>query len=258
MTAAVFHGNGAEMRNIADGDAALVFTGPPYYPASVEERLREPVSRQTHLGEVARDVVAFAWSLRPVFDEIRRVLAKDGVLIVQTKDIRYGSYLIPVSSLHRQMAESIALSMVTRILWEPLFQQASQRLRVSLRPGMAFRVREVEEFLVFADPTRASDPHTAPEGLPSDEMSDCLSPVWRLRGAGGRRHPHQSPPDVVRRLVSLYSRPGDLVVDPFAGGGGILEVAARLNRRVAGYEIDPMWAESAARVVERAIDQQVR
>jgi site-specific DNA-methyltransferase (adenine-specific) len=44
---------------------------------------------------------------------------------------------------------------------------------------------------------------------------------------------------VFRRLVALYSRPGDLVVDPFCGGGGVLAVARELGREAVGYDIDP-------------------
>jgi site-specific DNA-methyltransferase (adenine-specific) len=43
---------------------------------------------------------------------------------------------------------------------------------------------------------------------------------------------------VVEALVSCYSQPGDLVVDPFAGGGSTLLICAALGRRGIGYEID--------------------
>jgi DNA modification methylase len=65
-------------------------------------------------------------------------------------------------------------------------------------------------------------------------------PVWRTSGETHRpRHRHAGPPDVFRRLVALYSQPGDLVVDPFCGGGGVLAVAREMGRRAIGYDIDP-------------------
>ena len=65
-------------------------------------------------------------------------------------------------------------------------------------------------------------------------------PVWRTAGERQRpRHRHAGPPEVFRRLVALYSRPGDLVVDPFCGGGGLLAIARDMGRDAIGYDTDP-------------------
>lgn len=251
MNAAVFHGDGARMREIADDEAAVVFTGPPYFPPAIEPRLREPVLAQRDFEAVQRELLAFALALRPVFVEIRRVLSPGGVLILQTKDVRYGGHLVAVAATHRQLAESTGLALVTRVLWEPMFQQVSQRVRVREGSPVKFRVRETEEFLVLADPRERRRGVT--QQLPQQEMEECIQPVWRVPGVGGgARHPHQSPPGVVRRLLLLHSNPGDLVVDPFAGGGGILAVAIRLGRRAMGYDIDRAHVELAANAVARA------
>lgn len=50
-------------------------------------------------------------------------------------------------------------------------------------------------------------------------------------------------------LIGRYSSPGDIVLDPFAGNGTTLRVAARMGRRTFGVEIDP---ERAALARERA------
>lgn len=44
---------------------------------------------------------------------------------------------------------------------------------------------------------------------------------------------------LMRALVRDYSRPGDLVVDPFAGWGSTLSAAIGLGRKAIGSEIDP-------------------
>ncbi len=271
----VHHGNGAQMGEVADGEADVVFTGPPYWPADVEPLLARPLREQSDFAGVSHRVVAYALSLRPVFVEMRRVLARHGTLILQTKDLRYAGFLIGLAGVHRQLAESVGLALVTRVLWEPMFQQASQRARVPAapRPGTRMRVRETEEFLVMADPRSVTagqvsvtaGPGPAPRAesrepdfggsraaieLSPSEAADSLTPVWRLPGPGGSaRHPHQSPAPVVRRLLAIYSRPGDLVVDPFAGGAGILQVAVKMRRSAIGYEIDEARARIAHEVL---------
>jgi site-specific DNA-methyltransferase (adenine-specific) len=53
---------------------------------------------------------------------------------------------------------------------------------------------------------------------------------------------------VIEPLLRAYSRPGDLVLDPFAGSGSIPAAALRLSRGAISLEIEAEWA---ARVSER-------
>ena len=61
-------------------------------------------------------------------------------------------------------------------------------------------------------------------------------------------HPTQKPLELVRRLVAAASRPGALVVDPFAGSGTTLVACEALGRRWLGCEIDPAFQKV---IVER-------
>ncbi len=48
-----------------------------------------------------------------------------------------------------------------------------------------------------------------------------------------------------RYLIECFSRPGDLVLDPFVGGGTTPYVCSLLSRRCIGFEIDPNVADIA-------------
>lgn len=61
-------------------------------------------------------------------------------------------------------------------------------------------------------------------------------------------HPHHKPFSVLEPLIRAWSRPGDLLLDPFAGSGSIPAAARRLSRRCASMEADPTFA---ARVRQR-------
>lgn len=61
-------------------------------------------------------------------------------------------------------------------------------------------------------------------------------------------HPHHKPFGALDGLIRQYSKPGELVLDPFAGSGSIPDAALKLGRRVACMELKPEWA---ARVTER-------
>jgi site-specific DNA-methyltransferase (adenine-specific) len=53
------------------------------------------------------------------------------------------------------------------------------------------------------------------------------------------------PLGLMRRIVRDYSRPGDLVVDPCAGGATTLLAAAMEGRRAIGAELDPATYKKA-------------
>jgi hypothetical protein len=67
------------------------------------------------------------------------------------------------------------------------------------------------------------------------------------------RFPAKFHPPVVRRLLDIYSKPGDVVLDPFCGSGTLLVEAALMKRDAIGVDIDPV-ASFIATVKSRPID----
>jgi site-specific DNA-methyltransferase (adenine-specific) len=64
-------------------------------------------------------------------------------------------------------------------------------------------------------------------------------------------HPWQQSEEVFLELVWRFSRPGGLVLDPFAGSGTTGVACLRLGRRFIGCEINPETAAVArARLAE--------
>jgi modification methylase len=248
----MIYGNGADMRIVQDGEADLVLTSPPYFSEEIEILLKKPIKEQQQAKLVQQNLIQFALSLRPVFKEIRRILKVGGALVLQTRDIRYGGFLLGLAGLHREMAESAGLRLVTHIHWQALYQSPARLQAAKKAPQVGgFRAYDTEEFLVFAHPSglRLREEKVI---LSENEIEESLSPLWRLRAPGvSKVHPHQSPTDPVRRFIAFYTMPGDLVVDPFAGGGTTLKVAVEMGRRAIGYEIVQEYAERAREVVDR-------
>jgi adenine-specific DNA-methyltransferase len=56
---------------------------------------------------------------------------------------------------------------------------------------------------------------------------------------GNAAYPGATPAWVIWNLIERYTREGDLVVDPFCGGGTTLDVARSLGRRALGYDVAP-------------------
>ncbi len=62
--------------------------------------------------------------------------------------------------------------------------------------------------------------------------------------------------DVIKRLVKLYSNPGEIVFSPFAGIGSELYCAIMLGRRGYGCELKPEYYAKAIENCESAIKQE--
>lgn len=70
-------------------------------------------------------------------------------------------------------------------------------------------------------------------------------------GEGGNVVIGGKPLWLMRALVRDYTRPGDMVCDPCAGGGTTLLAAAMEGRRAVGAEMDPTHFEIARKRLER-------
>jgi site-specific DNA-methyltransferase (adenine-specific) len=77
---------------------------------------------------------------------------------------------------------------------------------------------------------------------PSQRIPDVLE--WKY--SGNKMHPTQKPLCVLTPLIQCFSRPGDLVLDPFCGSGSTLLAARLLDRRYIGIELDPRYSNIAA------------
>jgi site-specific DNA-methyltransferase (adenine-specific) len=100
---------------------------------------------------------------------------------------------------------------------------------------------------------------------------ECAVTAWCGKGhrswnGGGRRgvftyccnteregvHPTEKPVRLMSELVSLYTQPGQIVVDPFMGSGTTGVGCAKHGRSFVGIEIEPRYFDIACRRIEAA------
>jgi DNA modification methylase len=60
----------------------------------------------------------------------------------------------------------------------------------------------------------------------------------------GRLHPTQKPEALMLAILSDFTDPGDVVLDPFAGSGTTLVACKRLGRRAIGIEMDRRYCDA--------------
>jgi len=68
---------------------------------------------------------------------------------------------------------------------------------------------------------------------------------WETDGKYPKLHPTQKPIPVLKKLISIFTDYGDVVIDPVAGSASTLRAAAELNRNSYGFEIKKEFCEQA-------------
>ncbi len=94
------------------------------------------------------------------------------------------------------------------------------------------------------------------------EWQKLASPVWmdiqqgnvlnRMKAQNDERHVCPLQLDVIDRCLRLYSKPGDVVMDPFNGIGSTGYQAIKHFRRYLGFELKPEYAAQAGKNLAEA------
>ncbi|WP_322480793.1 DNA methyltransferase [Thermogemmatispora sp.] len=71
-----------------------------------------------------------------------------------------------------------------------------------------------------------------------------------------KAHGANKPPQLMSQLIEFFTKPGECVLDPFAGVGGTLIGASicKKPRRAVGIEINPRWVEIYQRILSEHHD----
>tara|TARA_R110000822_G_scaffold306293_1_gene432466 strand:- start:1259 stop:2257 length:999 start_codon:yes stop_codon:yes gene_type:complete len=87
------------------------------------------------------------------------------------------------------------------------------------------------------------------------EWQKLASPVWmdinqgnvlrRVKAVNDEKHVCPLQLDTIAKCLRLYTKPGDVVMDPFNGIGSTGYEAVKMTRRYLGFELKPEYADQA-------------
>ena len=78
-----------------------------------------------------------------------------------------------------------------------------------------------------------------------------ISDVQQWKYTGNKLHPTQKPVSNLIPLIEAFSKPGNIVLDPFCGSGSTLVAAGLAGRRFMGIELSNDYCETARRRTEQ-------
>lgn len=123
-----------------------------------------------------------------------------------------------------------------------LFLQAWRKAGFRIGGHLVFRKRysSSKTFLAY----RHEQAYLLIKGYPAKPATP-LPDVLDWTYTGNKLHPTQKPTGILKPLIEAFSKPGDIVLDSFAGSGSTLAAAAALGRNYIGIELDATHHQTA-------------
>jgi len=245
----VIAGDARELPGVAPDSVALVVTSPPYpmLPQWDAQFARFGATRY----EEMHDLLAGAWAA------CHRVLVDGGLLAINIGDAMrtvpgQGFRLFPNHAEVLQRCVALGFRPLPYLLWKKPMNRPNAFLGSGFLPPNAYVTLDCEFVLLFRKgELRAFPRHDERRRASRYERTErdlWFSQIWSVRASRqtdpqGRRTA-AFPPEVPRRLIRMFSVVGDTVLDPFAGTGTTVRVAAELDRRAIAVEVDPELARA--------------
>ena len=85
------------------------------------------------------------------------------------------------------------------------------------------------------------DPRIKGSPIGKEDFLKSIHSVWNIKPETKRDHPAPFPLEIPRRLITLYSGVGDMILDPFAGSGTTGVACVQTQRNFTGIEKDESY-----------------
>jgi len=82
---------------------------------------------------------------------------------------------------------------------------------------------------------------------------NCMD--WEKDGDSEKIHPTQKPVKLLQQLITLFTDPGEVVIDPVAGSASTLVAAIRSDRSAYGFEIKKDFYKAASKRLDQELSQ---
>ena len=235
-----------ELKKMPDKSVDLVITSPPYHNLRVYSNDPSDLSNCESYEE-------YYYLLGLVIAECERVLKDGGKFVMQYEDYNY------TLGRDNKMGQESLTGDINKLfkdnnmeLWTKAFWRKYSAQRAMLAQGnLYYRNMKARDTILAANVgfvyvykksgdcelIKASDITLA-------EWADWADGVWNISNTGiGHTTPFSE--ELVKRCIKLWSCPGDVVLDPFAGAGTVNKVAIECGRNAIGIELNKEFYDLA-------------
>ena len=246
-----------ELKKMPDESVDLVITSPPYHNLRVYSNDPSDLSNCESYEE-------YYYLLGLVIAECQRVLKKGGKFVMQFEDYNY-----TLGRDNRRGKESLTGDinkiMLERgfCLWSEICWEKYTPQRAMISDGsLWYRNLKVRDTIIAANfgfvyvykkSTTGEIEKTSGADITLSEWADWASGVWKIPNSsvGGAKHMTPFAYELCRRLIKLYSAPGDVVLDIFGGSGTVNRAAIENGRNAIGIELNKEFYNAAQEIFNK-------
>lgn len=198
-----------------------IITDPPYGIGYQSNHRRVEV-----MGKIANDNAPFIWFLYDAFRVLKSGTSGQGALVCFTR--------WDVEQVFIDAIRLAGFKVKSEVIWN------------KVSPGMGDLKAQfvpTHENIVFAVKGKFSFPGHRPNDVVTHQKLNGMQMI----------HPTEKPVSLLTNLITSVTKPGDLILDPFAGSGSTLVAAKKTGRRFIGVELDAGYFEKARKRIEEAV-----
>jgi site-specific DNA-methyltransferase (adenine-specific) len=226
------------VERIENNSVDLIYLDPPFNTGKV-------MKRDTPLGifsysDIFKTPEEFYTFLKPIFYHCLRILKPTGSLYVHL-DYREVHYI-------RVMLDGIfgRECFINEIVWVYDYGARSKTRWSAKHDNILYYVKDPTGPRTFNYDQLERIPYMAPGlcGKEKAERGKTITDSWwhtivPTNGKEKTGYPTQKPIGIIKRIIAVSSRPGDLVVDLFAGSGTIGDACLQLDRQFILVDRNP-------------------
>lgn len=247
---------------VKPNSVALTITSPPYRNAINYSRHVENVKKSKNAkfrGDVGISTDEYLQEMEQIFGEVHKVTIPGGFCCIVIGDEVVNGKLIPLpslllSKLVKESDEGWRLRDI--IIWNKVTagrNGAGNRFGIFIQQPMPtyFRSNIMHEYILVLEKgsERRRIDRTVTEKIPLNRIMKrqvALS-IWDITPVPPRvvKHPAVFPEQIPWRLIQLYSKKGDVVLDPMNGSGQTTKVANHLERNFIGVDLRKPYVDLA-------------
>lgn len=247
------------MPELEDDSVALTVTSPPYWNAidyDIHADDNKKYYRTRAYDNGFLEYTEYLDWLQVIFSEVLRVTKPGGFcgIVIGTVLLNGKHYPVPFDTINHLVQSGWDFHQ--DIVWHKC-TAGVKRAGVTIQkpfPGYYYPNIMTEYILMFRKPgphiykDRSAEEKEGAE-FPINRLftMDVANNIWHIAPVPPNfiDHPAPFPEEIPYRLITMYSYPGEIILDPYLGSGQTTKVAKHLNRQYVGYDIIPKYIDLA-------------
>lgn len=249
---------------IKPNSVALTVTSPPYGNAinySQHVKNQKSGKGQEFRGNVGGNLEDYLIEMEGIFSEVKKVTMPGGFCCIVIADELSDGVLIPlpsllISKLVDLKDEEEGWHLRDMIIWNKVTagrSGAGNRFGqfVKIPVPTRYRANIMHEYIIVLQKGKKGRfllKETEPKVPLNRAMKRQVAlSVWDITPVPPNvvKHPAVFPEQIPWRLIQMYTKPGDVVLDPMCGSGQTVKVANNLKRKYIGVDLRKEYASLA-------------